>query len=118
MSRLPESREPRGLRGPGGRLRVLPLRIWRTLQLAFLALLPSRGGAPEPGVSGEVRECEPLQIRGGMGRFLDEGGELRLFFPECLAPAAPFLLFRLKREGFSRCSVEATERGLLLRGRR
>jgi hypothetical protein len=53
-----------------------------------------------------------------MGRFLDGRGELLLFFADCLAPAAPFILFRLKREGFSRCSVEVTKRGLLVRGRR
>lgn len=105
-------------RGAADTVGLLPQRVWRTLQLSLLALLPSRGGEPDPGVAGKVRECEPLQIRGGMGRFLDVGGELLLFFSDCLAPAAPFILFRLKREGFSRCSVEVTKRGLLVRGRR
>ena len=62
--------------------------------------------------------CDPRRIRCGMGRLLDSRGELRLFFPRCLAIAAPVLLFRLKREGFSRCSVEASRQGLLVRGRR
>jgi len=41
-------------------------------------------------------------------------GKLRMFFPGCLALAAPFLLFRLKREGFSNCRVLMTGGGLLL----
>jgi hypothetical protein len=53
-----------------------------------------------------------------MARFLDSRGELRLFFPDSLALAAPFLLFRLKREGFSRCLVQASHRGLYVQGRR
>lgn len=62
--------------------------------------------------------CDPRRIRGGMGRLLDSRGELRLYFPGCLAIAAPVILFRLKREGFSRCSVEASPQGLRVRGRR
>lgn len=92
--------------------------IVRTLSLAFWALLPSRGGAPEPTESGAVRTLEPRQIRGGMGLFLDRGGELRLFFPDCRPVAAPFIMFRLKREGFSRCAVAVRERGLLVQARR
>ena len=70
------------------------------------------------GAAGAVLRCAPRQIRGGMGRLLNSRGELRLFFPNCLAIAAPVLLFRLKREGFSRCFVEASDRGLLVRGMR
>lgn len=95
-----------------------PGRIFRTVRVCWYALLPSGGGDAEPTASGEVRGCEPWQMRGGMGRFLDAGGELRLFFPDCLSIAAPFILFRLKREGFSRCSVRASDRGLLVQGRR
>lgn len=89
-----------------------------TVKLMWLALLPSTGGAAQPTAAGEVRECEPEEIRGGMGRFLDRSGELRLFIRRCRPIAAPFLLFRLKREGFSRCSVEAGAEGLLVRARR
>jgi hypothetical protein len=104
----------------------LTTRIFRTAQLALFALLPPKAAgsaaaksvaATPPEVDGALR-CAPRQIRGGMGRLLDGQGELRLFFPECLGIAAPVLLFRLKREGFSRCVVEATNRGLFLRGRR
>lgn len=62
--------------------------------------------------------CTPRLVRDGLGRLLDSRGELRLFFPRCLAIAAPVLLFRLKREGFSRCSVAVSDQGLLVRGRR
>lgn len=90
----------------------------RTLKLMWYALLPSGGGAPRPGAAGETVSCEPEEIRGGMGLFLDPSGELRLFIPCCRPLAAPFILFRLKREGFSRCSVQAAEQGLLVRARR
>jgi len=93
-------------------------RFLRTLRLIGYALLPSAGGRGEPTERGEVRRIEPRGIRGGMGRYLDGAGELRLFFPDCLAAAAPFILFRLKREGFSRCRAHASERGLLVEARR
>lgn len=90
----------------------------RTLELMWYALLPSMGGTADPGAEGEIRRCEPREIRAGMGRFLDAQGELGLFFAGCRPLAAPFILFRLKREGFSRCSVETKNGGLLVRGRR
>ena len=97
-------------------------RLWQqivcTLQLMFYALLPPTGGAATAIGAGEVPRCEPRQIRGGTSRPLDSRGELRLFFPGCLAIAAPFVLFRLKREGFSSCSVQASGEGLQVRGRR
>ena len=40
--------------------------------------------------------------------------ELALFFTGCLMPAAPFLLFRLKRAGFSRCRITVLPDGLAL----
>ncbi len=93
-------------------------RVLNTLKICCYALLPSTGGDAEPAGRKEVLRCEPRQMRGGMGRFLDDAGELRLFFPDSLPIAAPFILFRLKREGFSRCSVHASHQGLLVQGRR
>lgn len=81
------------------------------------AARPGAVAAGHAGPAGALR-CTPRQIRGGMGRLLDSGGELRILFPRCLAIAAPVLLFRLKREGFSGCSVRVWDRGLLVRGRR
>lgn len=43
---------------------------------------------------------------------------MRLFFPQAMAVAAPFLLFRLKRWGFSGCRVTVTDGGLLVTARR
>ena len=93
-------------------------RLSCTLQLIVYALLPKREGGEEAPWKGEVRSCGPREIRGGVERFLDGKGELRLFFPVCLALAAPMVLFRLKREGFSGCRVQVSEKGLYVRGRR
>ena len=93
-------------------------RTGRTLLLAIYAVLPPAGqNAAAADIVGPV-SVEPRQIRAGMGSFLDRRGELQLFFPECLAIAAPFLLFRLKREGFSDCTVGVSKEGLYLRCRR
>lgn len=89
-----------------------------TAQLMFYAALPARRDAESSPRTGEVRHCTPRQIRGGMDRFLDSRGELRLFFPGCLGIAAPFVLFRLKREGFSSCCVRSADAGLYVQGRR
>ena len=45
---------------------------------------------------------------------LDDAGNLSLLFPGALPLAAPFLLFRLKRQGFSACRVTANRNGLIL----
>lgn len=104
-------------------------RVRYTLQLMLYAMLPSSrhpdtapaggtGPATPPSETGAALSLAPREIRGGMARFLDGRGELRLFFPDSLALAAPFVLFRLKREGFSRCLVQASHRGLYVQGRR
>jgi hypothetical protein len=82
------------------------------------ALLPVAGGAPAaPAETGKTKRCMPREVR-GMQRFLNPRGELQLFFPDCLPIAAPFILFRLKRQGFSGCLVQAVEGGLRVQGRR
>lgn len=53
-----------------------------------------------------------------LGRFIDSRGELHLLFPDCFALVAPFLLFRLKRAGFSRCRAYTQNGGLVLQARR
>lgn len=92
-------------------------RILGTLQLMLFALLPGQRGAALPVEAGEETRCAPRQIR-GMRRFLDPLGELHVFFPGCLAIGAPFVLYRLKREGFSNCRVQASPQGLRVQGRR
>jgi hypothetical protein len=49
-----------------------------------------------------------------LNRAINGEGELNLSFPGCFAWAAPFLLFRLKRNGFSNGRVVSTAEGLLL----
>jgi hypothetical protein len=51
---------------------------------------------------------------GDLNRGVDRQGELKHLFSGCLPFAAPFLLFRLKRKGFSDCRVLMTGKGLLL----
>jgi hypothetical protein len=88
-----------------------------TARLVFYALLPTKAGAAPPE-KGEAERCTPQQFRLGVDRFLHGRGEFRIFFPDALALAGPFLLFRLKRQGYSRCSVKAAHGGLYLQGRR
>lgn len=51
---------------------------------------------------------------GDLNRGVDLHGEMELCFPGCFAIVSPFLLFRLKRGGFSNCRVLMSEEGLLL----
>lgn len=46
----------------------------------------------------------------------DRQGNLSILFRDCSWPAAPFLLYRLKREGFSACRVLSVPSGLLVKG--
>ena len=85
-------------------------RVALTIEVIFCALFPRalsrRGRCPEvPGMP-----CR------GAGRVIRETGEVEVFLPGCLAPAGPALLFRMKREGFSRCRVEVRRNGLMLCG--
>ena len=52
----------------------------------------------------------PVLLEGADG----SGGRGALFFPDCAAAAAPFVLFRLKREGYSGCRASAVREGLLV----
>jgi hypothetical protein len=98
-------------------------RIRLTALIAGYAIFPP---GPENDNYKRKAAAEPLSgllvISGDNVRFyladLDRAivrkGELRLLFPGCLALAAPFLLFRLKREGFSNCRILMSDEGLLL----
>ena len=86
------------------------------------ALVPTRAGSaiPAPPVSGclTVSPESILSCLADLGRSVDPGGRLALFFPGCLAFAAPAVLFRLKREGYSNCRATATAEGLLVEATR
>ena len=94
-------------------------RIASTVQTVLYALLPPGGGGKgRVAGSGQVRRCMPRDFRWGMEHFLDEKGDFRILIPDCLPIAAPVILFRLKREGFSGCFVRTTNEGLYVEGRR
>jgi hypothetical protein len=98
-------------------------RIGRTVELMLYALWPrgrsgAAGVAAEIPAAGGIVSLTPRQIRGGVERYLDSSGELHLLFEDCLPMAAPCLLFRLKREGYSCCRVKVLAGGLLVEGRR
>ena len=98
-------------------------RIYLTALVIGYALFP-----PSPGTAGYNRKAatepssEDIAVRSDnvcfyladLNRAINPQGELRLLFPGCLALAAPLLLFRLKREGFSNCRALMTAEGLLL----
>ncbi len=65
------------------------------------------------GVTAVPREAIP-DCLAALHRAVGTDGKLALFFTGCGAAAAPFLLFRLKREGYSDCRATYTGTGLRL----
>jgi hypothetical protein len=108
--------------------------IFSTLHLSAriigLVLFPPQPSSCErPGWAGAEQPAHPPgyipvathdlpYYLGDLNRAVDQRGELALFFPGCPAVAAPFLLFRLKRSGFSSCRAMRGAGGLLLAARR
>ncbi|WP_306536548.1 hypothetical protein [Geobacter sp.] len=98
--------------------------------IALNSLWPSTqpGGAPVQNAARHVSPTPPgftpvapadiPHILADPGRAVTDGGDIALFFPGCPALAAPFLLFRLKRLGFSRCRAHLLPEGLALTARR
>ena len=101
-----------------------------TLQTIVWALFPLREG--RYAVKGKVVTPPVLFSEGyrqvlpghaplylaNLDAAVDQRHELALFFRGCLMAAAPFLLFRLKREGFSRCRIEVQSDGIALKAQR
>ena len=85
-------------------------KVFRTLSLMLHALLPERPSCLPVAREGDAHLCAPQQVRAPLERLLDGRGELRMLFPGCLPIAAPLLLFRLKRRGFSSDAVMAIKR--------
>jgi hypothetical protein len=97
-------------------------RLSTTLLVIVNSLCPACGRAPlagtasspaPPGYTQVPPEAVPLYLA-GLDNAVGSDGKLALFFPDCAAVAAPFLLFRLKREGYSGCRAIATYDGLLV----
>lgn len=96
-------------------------RLYITALVIRAALLSPRRGSVLPGVPDGTAAPPgylPVPARqapcylADLGRAVGRDGKLALFFPGCGAPAAPFVLFRLKRQGFSNCTATATADGL------
>jgi len=93
-----------------------------TMLVIIRSLVPTDRRAPLPGrVAGNAPPgYTPVPLEdislylAEIRRAVGSDGKLALFFPDCAAPAAPFLLFRLKREGYSDCRVISTGDGLLV----
>jgi hypothetical protein len=119
MVESPESLSP-------GELSLVRRFYLSLLVIAYSLIPPNREHGGKTAL--EKTLSQPLNIAstkelirfylGDLGRCVDRQGELKLLIPGCLALAAPFLLFRLKRSGFSNCRVLMTGKGLLLCARR
>lgn len=104
------------------------LRIFLAVAANAISPPTQAGGAPQQGSARYDSTLPPGFIPvapadipfylADIDRSLSREGELALFFIGCPAIAAPFLLFRLKRRGFSRCRAEARYGGLALTARR
>jgi hypothetical protein len=76
------------------------------------AAVSSRGAASLAAGPLSVSAKEVAGILRNLDQALDTNGRLHLHFPAAAAIAAPLLLFRLKRSGFSACRVLAGPDGL------
>jgi hypothetical protein len=91
--------------------------------IVLYALFPRKIGNGGPPKTAVANFALPPARQGQVGmdihryladlnRTVNPKGGVDLFLPECLPLAAPFLLFRLKREGYSRCRASISGGGL------
>lgn len=98
-------------------------RVYATLRLIRHTLMPTSWQCccvPPPSSSGLITvppDAFAATVR-QLDKYLRPDGTLELLFEAVLAPAAPFLLYHLKRNGFSGCRVVAVAEGILLTARR
>jgi len=99
-------------------------RFQATLALTYYALFPQTADrciSPPAGSENQSRNITAAEIAktlANLDRYTDSNGSLELLFNDAFSIAAPFLLFRLKRTGFSACRVQRVPEGLLLSARR
>ncbi|TWJ33513.1 hypothetical protein [Geobacter argillaceus] len=86
-------------------------RMLRTIRLvcSLLRLSTNKNGSPLGSAVAFAIKTKPSG---------SETGETGFFFPDTASFAAPFLLFRLKRLGYSDCRVTSQDGGLHLFARR
>ena len=98
-------------------------RLSVTLRLIRTSLFPADGigiqvTRTSPSSSRALLPASLFVCCANPRQFADSTGEFDLFVPGAFMPAAPFVLFRLKRWGFSGCRVEVEGGGLRLVARR
>jgi hypothetical protein len=69
---------------------------------------------PEQAGTTRIAPAEFSAALSGLNSLLRQDGTLELLFEDTLFPGAPFLLYRLKRSGFSACRAVVTNEGILL----
>ncbi len=97
-------------------------RFYISALVMIWALFPPRTGSEELRGTAEGHSAERLAgnresvlfYLADLNRALDSHRELKIIFPGCFVFAAPLLLFRLKRWGFSNGRAVMTAEGLLL----
>lgn len=101
-------------------------RLRTTVTIIVHALFPSRNKArlAKHELCHGAPDCRPVTpddipfFMANPDCAVNGNGELTLFFPDCISLAAPFLLMRLKRAGFSRCRAVIEYGGIVLSARR
>ncbi len=91
-------------------MRLKAEHILRAVTLAWLSLRPGSNGNGSPLWTAAV-PVKPELLSSGTGEF-------GFLFPNPPPFVAPFLLFHLKRRGYSDCRVVSTAEGLYLFARR
>ena len=94
-------------------------RLRATVLLIKAALFPvkrreSRSSSTQNGNTAHISPEDFLSVCADMSSLLRPDGTLELHFDGALSLAAPFLLYRLKSDGFSGCRAVATRQGILL----
>lgn len=98
-------------------------RIYATLLLIRHSFVPANRNecCPLLPASGTMLRVSPAAFAAllpAIDCYLQPDGRLGLLFEEACAPAAPFLLYHLKRNGFSDCKAVITADGIILTARR
>jgi len=97
-----------------------------TALLSFYSLFPHASSPPlvKPSTSATSRDIHSITSAqfactiANLDRFLGNGSPVAILFKEANILAAPLLLFRLKRSGYSSCIISRQKEGLCLTLRR
>ena len=105
-------------------------RLSKSMQLILSALFPERYGSNnrkdrpatlKPSCPGCYITVSPDEIHSFFsdpGEAYDSHKAINIFIPDVLPLTAPFLLFYLKRNGFSGCRAEVANGGLIVHAAR